>query len=169
MRLIDELSVHCSATRPDWMQHERSSTKVKEFRRWHLARGWSDIGYHFVIDRDGTITAGRPLTRVPAAVLGHNTGMIAVCLVGGHGAASTDSFSDHFTVEQDNALRGLIAKQRLAFPTITKISGHNEYANKGCPGFDVMTWFRSGSTAKPKPASPFLSWLITFLGGRVNV
>tara|TARA_R110002153_G_scaffold24259_5_gene77633 strand:- start:9862 stop:10137 length:276 start_codon:yes stop_codon:yes gene_type:complete len=90
-------------------------------------------------------------------------------LVGGHGGSAADKFSNHFTPEQDKALREYLKEKQVAFPSITKISGHNEYAaNKGCPSFDVPTWFKSGSFTKPKPASPLLAWIIRLLGGRAD-
>ena len=43
MRKIDKIIVHCTAT------PEGRHTTVEDVRRWHLDRGWSDIGYHFLI------------------------------------------------------------------------------------------------------------------------
>ena len=140
-RRINEIIVHCTATRPDWWSRKTAQEKVKEVRRWHTGRGWSDIGYHYLIDRDGTIVKGRPVERAGAHVKGHNANSIGISLFGGHGASSTDNFDDHFTPEQETALRELIETLRKDFPTIKKVSGHNEYSNKGCPGFKVGPWF----------------------------
>lgn len=140
MRAISEVIVHCSATRPEWMEGRPAGEKRDEIRRWHKARGWSDIGYHDLIDRDGTVMTGRPINRNGAHVFGRNTGTIGVCLIGGHGSAEDDQFSEHFTPEQDAALRKYIAAQKQQFPSISRVSGHNEYAAKACPGFQVRDW-----------------------------
>ncbi|WP_300063659.1 N-acetylmuramoyl-L-alanine amidase [uncultured Roseobacter sp.] len=145
MRSISEIIVHCSATRADWWASKSAEAKRDEIRRWHVEdRKWKDIGYHQVIDRNGKVVAGRPIEKTGAHVKGHNTGTIGVCLLGGHGSAKNDRFEDHFTPEQDKALRDYIASQKAKFPSIRKISGHNEYSSKACPGFLVGDWFKSG-------------------------
>jgi len=147
VRLISEIIVHCTATQPKWMDDHSTRDKVAEVRQWHMRdRGWKDIGYHFLIDRDGTLALGRPVDQVGAHTQGHNTGTIGVSLFGGFGSAATDKFSDNFTPEQDKALRALIAKLCNTYK-VTKVSGHNEYASKACPGFNVMKWFKK-ETAK---------------------
>lgn len=141
MRPLNEIIVHCSATPPDWRGTQPLNFKVAEIRRWHVEdRGWSDIGYHYIIDRDGKVADGRPLDRVGAHVQGHNTGTVGVCLLGGAGSSATDAFEDNFTPEQDRALRALIAQLQAKYPSIMKVSGHNQYAAKACPGFDAPRW-----------------------------
>lgn len=139
MRPINEIIIHTTATPPDWRAKSKTSAKVSEVRRWHKERGWSDIGYHHLIDRDGTIAAGRPLERVGAHVKGHNTGTIGVALFGGAGSAATDRFEDNYTPEQDAALRQYIADMQARFGPL-KISAHHDYAAKACPGFNVPRW-----------------------------
>lgn len=56
MRHIDKIIIHCSATPPD--RH----IGADEIRLWHIRdKGWTDIGYHSVIRRDGAVEAGRGL------------------------------------------------------------------------------------------------------------
>ena len=151
MRQINEIIIHCTATRPEWMQDSSVQDKVKEIDRWHRERGFSMVGYHFVVDRDGSIGEGRPLAKAGAHVKGHNTGTIGVSLVGGHGGAANDAFSDNFTEAQNRALRKLIARLQEQYPTITKISGHNDYTNaKTCPTFQVKPWFDNKTAAPVK-------------------
>jgi len=141
VRPISEIIVHCTATRPDWMWGRPTREKVAEVRRWHVQdRGWKDIGYHFLIDRDGTLALGRPIDQVGAHTAGHNTGTIGVCLFGGFGSAATDNFFDNFTPEQDKTLRAVLETLSSTYP-IKKVSGHNEYAAKACPSFSVTKWF----------------------------
>lgn len=148
MRKITEAIVHCTATRADWWATRSTSQKVKEIRRWHVEdRGWSDIGYHYLIDRDGTVAEGRSMDRDGAHVQGHNTGTIGISLFGGHGSSENDPFEANFTPEQDKALRKLLAdlQQKYGF---TKVTGHNEYAAKACPGFNVSRWLNRQSPAR---------------------
>ena len=151
MRKINEIIIHCTATRPDWWQNKSAQAKVKEVCRWHIDRGWSDIGYHYLIDRDGTVVTGRPLERAGAHVKGHNTGTVGVALFGGLGGSAGDSFADHFTQEQEDALRGLIADLQVEHTGIRKISGHNQYAAKACPCFSVPAWLKAAPAPKMKP------------------
>ena len=143
MRPLNEIIVHCSATRPSWMADRPVTDKVSEIRRWHVQdRKWRDIGYHYVVDRNGDVGLGRPLSQTGAHTVGKNAGTVGICLVGGHGSSATDSFSTNFTPEQDEALRALISQLRKNYPSIKKVSGHNNYAAKACPGFRVATWIK---------------------------
>jgi N-acetylmuramoyl-L-alanine amidase len=151
MRKIDEIIIHCTATRPDWWAGKSAAAKVKEITRWHLDRGWSDIGYHYLIDRDGTVVEGRPVERTGAHVKGHNTGTVGISLFGGFGGSAGDSFADNFTEDQEQALLDLIAKLKADHPSITKISGHNQYAAKACPCFSVPAWLKKAQSPKMKP------------------
>lgn len=150
MRNIDTIIIHCTATRPDWWSGKTSQEKVDEVRRWHVQdRGWSDIGYHYLIDRDGTLVEGRPLERTGAHAKGHNTGSVGIALFGGHGGNVSDQFDDNFTEDQDRALRELIDRLKAEHP-IVKTIGHNEVANKACPTFVVRDWLAK-ATARVQP------------------
>lgn len=125
MREISKFIVHCSDT-PD----DREVTAA-DVRYWHVKhRGWSDIGYHYVIRRDGSIEFGRPLERIGAHVKGHNTGSVGVCMIG----------STNFTDEQFSALKSLYALFKVTFPDI-KPYGHKDFSKvKTCPNFDVRNY-----------------------------
>jgi N-acetylmuramoyl-L-alanine amidase len=151
MRHIDEIIIHCTATRPDWWTGTSAEVKTNEVRNWHTSKGWSDIGYHYLIDRDGTVVTGRPLDRTGAHVKGHNTGSVGISLFGGFGGSAGDSFADNFTEDQERALLDLIAKLKSDHPSITKISGHNQYAAKACPCFSVPAWLKKAQSPKMKP------------------
>ena len=141
---VTTIWVHCSATRNDWLATAPLSEKVKEIRRWHRAKGWGDIGYHHIIDRDGTVAKGRDEELPGAHTAGFNTGSIGICLIGGHGSSESDHFRDHYTIEQEMALRQLIdeIKKRAE---IKAVRGHNEVAAKACPGFNVKRWLEKKS------------------------
>ncbi|AEI71112.1 hypothetical protein [EBPR siphovirus 4] len=142
---VDEIIVHCSATRPDWMANAPFADQVAEIRRWHMQdRGWRNIGYHWLISRSGQVLAGRPETEIGAHVVDHNRGTIGICLIGGAGSAETDDFARNFTSSQDITLRQLI--QGISMRTrIRRISGHNQYAAKACPGFAVLSWLKEAA------------------------
>lgn len=142
MRQINEIIIHCTATPVSWMNGATTEAKVNEIRRWHTQeRGWSDIGYHYIVDTDGTVATGRPVEKTGAHTKGHNSKSIGVSLVGGQGGSANDKFEDHFAQAQANALRTLIAGLKREYPTITKISGHNNYAAKACPCFNAPAWY----------------------------
>lgn len=129
MRTIDEIIVHCTATPAG------RETTVEEIDRWHRQRGWSGIGYHYVVDLDGVVHDGRPVTRIGAHCRGRNTHTIGVAYVGG--LAANGRPYDTRTHEQRIALRGLLQRLVKDFPAIVAISGHRDYAAKACPCFDA--------------------------------
>jgi N-acetyl-anhydromuramyl-L-alanine amidase AmpD len=140
------------------MAENTTAEKRDEIQRWHVEdRKWSDIGYHMIIDRDGTRATGRPLFKVGAHVKGHNSNSLGVSLVGGFGGLADDDFLDNFTPAQDKELRVLIDEWQAKFPDIVKIRGHNEYANKACPCFDVSQWLGG------RRVSPSTHWLAALL------
>jgi N-acetylmuramoyl-L-alanine amidase len=130
-RKIDKIIVHCSATR------EGQHIDVDTIRDWHVnGRGWSDIGYHYVIYLDGTVHPGRPIERSGAHTKGQNSNSIGICYIGG---VETDGKTpkDTRTPEQKAALDNLLFVLTDIFANTT-IHGHNEFAAKACPSFDVQ-------------------------------
>lgn len=112
---------------------------VREIDQWHRDRGWSGIGYHFVIRRSGKVETGRPVTRQGAHARGFNRNTIAVCLVGG---VDTDSEpEDNYTKAQYAALVRLVNDLRTEHDIVSVI-GHRDLpgVRKACPCFDVVEW-----------------------------
>lgn len=143
--LVDEIVVHCADTRPEWMASAGLGAQVAEIRRWHMTdqdKRWKDIGYQWIVGRDGSVLAGRAETAIGAGVKDHNRGVVHICLIGGYGSASTDQFNEHFTPAQDARLRRLIGEIGTR-TTIRRVSGHNEWAAKACPGFNVPAWLNA--------------------------
>jgi len=130
MRNIDKIIIHCSAT------PEGRDVSTETIRQWHLKRGWSDIGYHYVIELDGKVVPGRPLERVGAHCRGENTGSIGVCYVGGVNEEMIPK--DTRTEAQRAALHSLLFDLTDNFAGAT-IHGHNEFSSKACPSFNVQT------------------------------
>ncbi len=129
----DYIAVHCSATTPT-MNIGRA-----EIDRWHRAKGWLMIGYHFIIRRDGTVEIGRPVDAIGAHVEGYNSVSVGVCLVGG--ISSTGKSENNFTIAQWGALAELLIKLKAQYPKAT-IQGHRDFPKvaKDCPCFDVRSW-----------------------------
>jgi N-acetyl-anhydromuramyl-L-alanine amidase AmpD len=128
MRAIREIVVHCTAT-PEGRNHD-----VADIDKWHKQRGFSGIGYHYVVDLKGEIQVGRPVEQVGAHVAGHNTGTIGIVYVGGLDK-NTLKAKDTRTPAQKAALVKLIKDLLGRFPAIKRISGHSDYAAKACPCF----------------------------------
>lgn len=131
MRKIDEIIIHCSAT-----PRGRDVT-VAEIARWHRQRGFRTVGYHFVIYLDGSVHRGRPIEQEGAHCTGHNANSIGVCYVGGVEADGVTA-ADTRTDAQRLALAALVGELRTRFPRAT-VHGHNEFAQKACPCFNVKT------------------------------
>lgn len=127
--MIDLIVVHCSATR------EGKDFTVEDIRRWHKQRGFSDIGYHYVIYRDGTIKTGRSLCVAGAHCIGHNSNSIGVCYIGGLDSKGKRA-KDTRTEAQKDALVALLCHLKRRFPKAV-IHGHNYFANKACPSFNA--------------------------------
>lgn len=138
MREIKKIIIHCSAT------PEGRHVTVDDIRRWHTkpvskgGRGWSDIGYHYVIYLDGTVHPGRPVEKTGAHCAGQNANSIGICYVGGLDA--NGKAKDTRTGEQKTALRLLVATLKRKYPGVT-VHGHREFAAKACPCFDVKKEF----------------------------
>lgn len=129
MRKIDKIIVHCSATA------EGRDYSVADITRWHKARGFRTIGYHWVVYRDGSVHPGRSECEIGAHCVGQNARSIGVCYIGGC-ASDGKTPKDTRTPAQRVALRRLIAELRKRFPKAT-VHGHREFAAKACPSFDI--------------------------------
>lgn len=124
MRDIKEIIIHCTATSED--------ATLAAIKNYHVnVCGWSDIGYHFLIDKYGRVLHGRPIEQVGAHCKGHNAHSIGVAYIGGKDGKDTR------TMLQKNALRELVFWFRTIFPNVS-VRGHNEFSNKLCPCFDVQ-------------------------------
>lgn len=126
-RKIDKIIIHCSAT------SEGVNITPSTIKHWHIQRGFKDIGYHFVVTLDGRVHVGRPLSEVGAHTKGQNSHSIGICYVGG--LKNGQPFDTRTDAQKDTLFR-LIKELRHSFPNAT-IHGHNEFANKACPCFDV--------------------------------
>jgi N-acetylmuramoyl-L-alanine amidase len=129
MRDINLILIHCSATK------EGKAFYAKDIDKWHKARGWKGIGYHYVIDLDGKVEKGRPDEQIGSHCAGHNKNSIGICYIGG--LDKDGNPKDTRTKEQKEALWNLLRQLLCKYPKAT-IHGHNEFSSKACPCFDVQ-------------------------------
>lgn len=155
MKTIDAIIIHCSATRTG------QDLRAKDIDRMHRARGFSQIGYNFVIDLDGTVEIGRPLSIDGAhcntkgfSGLSYNKHSIGICYIGGLDTSGKPA--DTRTEAQKAALRNLVAKLCKEY-SIIEILGHRDTSpdldNSGevepkefikmCPCFEVRDEFEN--------------------------
>lgn len=132
-----KITVHCSATK------NGEFVSIETIREWHIKRGFSDIGYHIVIQPGGEVMRGRPIGVKGAHVEGANTGNIGICLVG----------MDRFTTKQFAALRDQLDILTYDYNIpISEIWGHYQFASakkagKTCPNIEIeklLNWYVSG-------------------------
>lgn len=124
--------LHCSASR------NGEPVDISIIRQWHLARGFLGVGYHLVIQPDGSVQKGRDLTEQGAHVTGENNDSIGVCLIG----------NDRFTKDQ---FRSLAIQLNLVQSTCKipywALYGHYQFPSakgKTCPNMDmarVLSWY----------------------------
>ena len=134
MRKINEILVHCAAT------PEGKDFTVEDIDKWHKARGFKKIGYHFVIYNDGSIHKGRDIEEVGAHCTGHNSRSIGICYIGGV-ARDGKTPKDTRTDSQKESLLELLKELRVKYPK-AKICGHRDFAAKACPSFDAKTEYK---------------------------
>nr|DAF68342.1 MAG TPA: endodeoxyribonuclease I [Caudoviricetes sp.] len=124
--------IHCAATKPSM------DIGLREIRQWHVQKGWLDVGYHYIIRRDGTVETGRPHDVVGAHVQGHNSESLGICMVGGIDDAGKPQ--DNFTDAQWVSLKSQVKAVTSMYPH-AKIVGHRDLdAGKACPSFSVSDW-----------------------------
>ncbi len=166
-RDITEVVVHWSAT---YLNQDIGADEIHE---WHTQRGFSGIGYHYVIRKDGRIQRGRPIDRTGAHAKdnGHNNFSIGLCLVGGYNCMTgTPNSEKHVSgasinADQIDSFDEFMDAFYTAFPG-GQAWGHVDVDNKGKvdPGFDVqeyvVNWFGKtnlSKSGKEKPITPAIA------------
>lgn len=154
-RRIDYIAVHCTAT------PEGRDYTVEQIRRDHLKRGFSDVGYHYIVYRDGTVHLGRDVNIAGAHVSGHNPYSIGIAYVGGlendpRKAYKDLDAKDTRTDAQKASLQSLLMDLRKLYTKAT-IQGHRDFSPdlnhngtiepsewiKDCPSFDAKRAYRN--------------------------
>ena len=129
---VSNLIVHHSAS-------PRDTTTVEKIREWHKARGFEDVGYHWVIESNGEIRQGRLPTVKGAHCKGRNFDSWGVCVVG-----DNTKPLEAWNLSQEDALLSVIRAVRVMVPGI-QIFGHREVqgASTECPGLEFQTWLKN--------------------------
>ena len=128
----DYIVIHCAATKASM------DIGLTEIRKWHVQdNGWRDVGYHYIIRRNGEVELGRSIRDTGAHAAGYNHKSVSVCMVGG--MAEDNSAENNFTAQQWTALLDLVKQLKSNYPDADVI-GHNEISEKECPSFDVQKW-----------------------------
>jgi len=137
----DRITIHCSAT-PNGIR-----CPADTIRKWHVDdNGWSDIGYHMIIQPDGEVERGRSLNRQGAHVSGDNENNIGICLIG----------TDKFTLHQFNSLRTNLQTICMTYGVPRwAIYMHNQFPSaiaqgKSCPNIPInlfLAWWLEVDTS----------------------
>ena len=141
------LVIHCTAT------PEGKHFDGEDIKRWHLSpkpqgRGWSKVGYSELIHLDGTLETlveydhndQIETWEITNGAKGINSVSRHICYVGG--TDSKGKAKDTRTEAQLKTLE-MYVKSFLTVAPYLKVAGHNQFANKACPSFDVPKWLRS--------------------------
>ena len=130
MRKIDQIVVHCSATRCN------QNFPVTELIRCHAER-FGYTGYHYYITRNGRIYQTRNENLIGAHAVGYNRHSIGVCYEGG--LDELGRYDDTRTPAQKEALLTLLRRLKAKYPQ-AEILGHRDLpgVDKGCPCFDAI-------------------------------
>ena len=139
----DTIIIHCSATRAG------QDFTAADIDRWHRARGFRSIGYHFVIRPDGTIEPGRDVSLDGAHCTGWNRRSIGICYVGGLDKEGRPA--DTRTEAQREALIRLVEDLRLVYPDIRQVIATGTPA----PTATVTALSRPTSLSRCAPASTY--------------
>ena len=129
----DTIVIHCAATKPSM------DIGYDEIRKWHVEdNGWDDVGYHYIIKRDGTLQTGRDESMVGSHARQVNGTSLGICLVGG--VNDNNDWENNFNDEQFETLKTIVLKLKDKYQ-IEKIIGHYEVDDvKKCPSFDITEW-----------------------------
>lgn len=109
--------------------HHAAASKcgVNDVHSWHLSNGWTGIGYHFFVRKDGSVWQGRPIDRLGAHAKGANSYSIGVCFEG-------DYTRETMPEAQLAAGQELVSYIKSKYPSITKILKHKDVCATTCPG-----------------------------------
>ena len=112
---------------------EASKATVDQIDDWHKARGWSGIGYHFYVRKDGYIYRGRPINKIGSHVLGMNDCSVGICAEGSY-------MKEDMPNKQKKAICELIAYIKDNYYPNAEIVGHKEIGSSDCPGSNYPLW-----------------------------
>lgn len=162
VRLINEIIIHCSATKegvPYTADQINVAHKARRFSAYKDSLGRTRyIGYHYIIHQNGTIEACRPESKIGCHASGHNSNSIGICYIGGLDARDNNGrmIKDTRTAQQKESLIKLLKQLISRYPTIKRIIGHRDTSPdlngngiidpyeyiKGCPCFNAIPEYK---------------------------
>ena len=141
------MSVRSKTTRIILHHAAAKSCGAATIHQWHLNNGWSGIGYHFVVRKNGTIERGRPENTVGAHASGSNSDSIGICFEG-------DFMSETMSDTQKNAGKELVAYLKNKYG-ISKVQKHSDVCSTDCPGTNFPFAEIAGATGSATaPSTP---------------
>ena len=141
---VQEVVLHCAAIPTGFFDGQRPFQVFATINKWHTERGFKNgFGYHGLFMPDGQFYDARPFSMIGAHVIGHNVGTLGFLLIESRKIDRMGDFSDWFTREQELSLQARLR----TIEGIEKVSGHNDYSPKLCPGFKVRSsdWLPASS------------------------
>lgn len=132
MREIKYIAIHCTAT-------SQSATVQSILKFWKEKRGWTNPGYHFLIEPNGIVHNLQPIDKHSNGVAGFNHCTINIAYIGGIDEKGNPV--DNRTEIQKKRMLEILNQLKIQFPN-AKIRGHRDFPNvkKACPSFSVSTW-----------------------------
>ena len=128
------------------LHHAAGNGSVESVHNYHKSLGWSGIGYHYYVRKDGSIYRGRPEEMVGGHTSGYNYCSIGVCAEGNF---ETESMSD----AQREAIRALVLDIRTRYPD-TQTIRHKDVAATACPGKNYPFDYIAASEPDPEDTPP---------------
>jgi N-acetyl-anhydromuramyl-L-alanine amidase AmpD len=104
---------------------DASNCTVEDIDRWHKAKGWCKIGYHFFVDKEGNIYRGREENAVGSHAYGSNYNSIGICAEGRYE-------EEEMPQAQKEAIKELVVYLKQKY-NITKVQKHNDVGATKCP------------------------------------
>ncbi len=145
---VREAVLHTSATPGGWADGRSDEEILDSFWQWHVREnGWRKIGYHRILTPEGRVIHDngrrlRSLYEVGAHVRERNRGTIGICLIPARTVPNVmkrgATFDDYYTPEQRQALTQYL-RELAELTDLRWVTGHNDYAPKACPGFQVRS------------------------------
>ena len=131
MREIKYIVIHCTATSQD--------TTIESIKRyWKEVLKWKNVGYHYIVEANGTINRLSDDETITNGVKGYNSKSIHISYIGG--VNDKNKPVDNRTQHQKYSLYKLVNEYKKRYPN-AEVKGHRDFKGvvKACPSFDVKT------------------------------
>lgn len=134
MRIIKGIILHCSA------EPEGRDTQPKQIEYYHHQRGFTSIGYHYLITLDGTVWETRPIIYSGAHCEGKNGNYIGICYIGGMNKEYTQPKDTRTDAQKESLFTLVTVLMKEHNLKLDDIYGHYQFSKKACPSFKIDDW-----------------------------